>query len=130
MRVSGLDTAGHGTRPFSSKRSSRGGIVPSRCSVVYLSRAKILDVNVIEFADWVFGKDGIKSLEVLAIGDFSHHGRFRANNSLLCRCKQDTRDQTAAFRPVVETDISLCSFIHRNMDFLTACPVEPIFEYP
>jgi hypothetical protein len=127
IRVSGLDTAGEGTRRFSSKRSTRRGIIPSRHSVVYLSRDKVLDPSVEAFAKWIFGEDGIKSLKVLAIGDFSYHGRFRADNSLLCR--QDRTDQTAAFRRVEETDIPLCSLIYSNLDFLMACPVEPIFEY-
>ena len=37
------------------------------------------------FAHWAFGPDGLTTLQVLALGDFSFRGRFANNQVLLCR---------------------------------------------
>ncbi|KAF5566192.1 hypothetical protein FNAPI_1309 [Fusarium napiforme] len=38
-----------------------------------------------DFANWVFGPNGIKSLEYVVTGDLSHGNRYAANNALICR---------------------------------------------
>jgi hypothetical protein len=48
--------------------------------------------ELLEFADWAFGLDGLPKLDILAYGGFSHQGR--QPNILLCRSrdlKQNTR---------------------------------------
>ncbi|KAF5573231.1 hypothetical protein FPANT_12500 [Fusarium pseudoanthophilum] len=38
-----------------------------------------------DFANWVFGPGGIKSLEYIVTGDLSHGSRYAASNALICR---------------------------------------------
>ncbi|KAF5717576.1 hypothetical protein FMUND_5669 [Fusarium mundagurra] len=38
-----------------------------------------------DFANWVFGPEGIQSLEYIVAGDFSHGNRYSASNALICR---------------------------------------------
>ncbi|KAH6952947.1 hypothetical protein DER45DRAFT_617320 [Fusarium avenaceum] len=38
-----------------------------------------------DFADWVFGQEGIKSLDYIITGDLSHGNRYCKNNFLICR---------------------------------------------
>ncbi|KAF5970524.1 hypothetical protein FCOIX_10361 [Fusarium coicis] len=37
-----------------------------------------------DFASWVFGPNGIQSLEYIVTGDLSHGNRYAANNALIC----------------------------------------------
>jgi hypothetical protein len=38
-----------------------------------------------DFASWVFGPNGIQSLQYIVTGDLSHGNRYAANNALICR---------------------------------------------
>ena len=40
------------------------------------------------FAHWAFGPDGLTTLQVLALGDFSFRGRFADDQVLFCRQEQ------------------------------------------
>lgn len=42
------------------------------------------------FVHWAFGPDGLTTLQVLALGDFSFWGRFADDQVLLCRQEQRT----------------------------------------
>jgi hypothetical protein len=44
-----------------------------------------VDSALLQFALWAFSEDGLPDLQILAWGDFSHNGRWRACNALLCR---------------------------------------------
>jgi hypothetical protein len=41
--------------------------------------------ELLEFADWAFGPEGLPKLDILAYGDFSHRGR--QPNILLCQSR-------------------------------------------
>jgi hypothetical protein len=43
------------------------------------------------FADWVFGPEGISSLEYIVAGDLSHGSRYFESNALICRCPGEGR---------------------------------------
>jgi hypothetical protein len=98
---------------------------------------------LVEFANWVFGSEGIRSLEVLAVGDFSFDGRYeKFGNHLLCKHSGSIRnpekdlpysdevpaDLSLMFRPLRKTDEDVWDLVNANMDFLGACPVDQIME--
>jgi hypothetical protein len=94
---------------------------------------KELSRSLVDFAKWAFGVNGIPSLQVLAYGDFSFHGRFAWNNHILCRqtwkiprTNKSKKDKEFPFRPLRESDIEMMELIRENMDFLEACPLDPI----
>jgi hypothetical protein len=84
------------------------------------------------FANWAFGHDDLLSLQVLPFGDFSYSDRFGGHNHLVCphawpiRKPTTNKETPLTFRPLRETDNELWSLIDHNMDFLGACPAEPI----
>ncbi|KAH8816664.1 hypothetical protein F5884DRAFT_873409 [Xylogone sp. PMI_703] len=95
----------------------------------------------LSFAAWAFGPDGIPSLKILAYGDFSYDGRYAAKNMLLGRKKWDfPKPKIGAsaaegeeveivelpFCLVEEGDQWMKDMVAENMDFLSACPMEPI----
>lgn len=95
--------------------------------------------NLLPFARWAFGADGIPSLQVLAYGDFSFDGRFEAKNHILCRkswtipkqkkgntSEDDKEDKILPFRPMRHGDKDMMELVSQNMDFLGACPLDSI----
>ncbi|KAL4891314.1 hypothetical protein BDV59DRAFT_194491 [Aspergillus ambiguus] len=48
----------------------------------------------VAFSQWAFGPAGLPSLQVLAFGDFSHQGRYRQQQFLVCR-RSEGRDWRA-----------------------------------
>jgi len=95
--------------------------------------------NFLPFAHWAFGDDGIPSLQVLAYGDFSFEDRFKWKNHILCRqtwtvpnlkkdntVGDDEDNIVLPFRPIRDSDIKMMELVNENMDFLGACPVDPI----
>lgn len=44
-----------------------------------------LPAELLGFANWAFGPNGLPTLQVLAFGDFSYDGRFHIHNKLFCR---------------------------------------------
>lgn len=91
--------------------------------------------NELAFAHWAFGPDGLTTLQVLALGDFSFQGRFADDQVLLCRQEQrtsgsadDALSPTAnppelTFREVTGEDVNLQALIDAQSDLLEACPV-------
>lgn len=41
--------------------------------------------NLLRFANWAFGSDGLSSLPILAFSNFSYDNRFQFNNHVFCR---------------------------------------------
>jgi hypothetical protein len=84
--------------------------------------------ELLEFADWAFGPEGLPELDILAYGGFSH--RDRQPNILMCRSrdlKQITRgtDITPASKPyrqLTKKDVRLWEVVQDNLDLLEACP--------
>ncbi|KAH8812176.1 hypothetical protein F5884DRAFT_750497 [Xylogone sp. PMI_703] len=90
--------------------------------------------KVLEFAQWVFGPKGIKSLRLFAIGDFSYDGRFDKYNHLLCRREQADGTpggnlEALHFRHLGPEDEELWELYHENLDMLGACPSCDLLEY-
>jgi hypothetical protein len=89
------------------------------------NRDKVLHLpgNLLSFANWAFGSDGLSLLRILAFGDFSYDNLFQFNNHVFCRHTwsirdPDTNKQTVfTFRLVRGTDYELWSIIYHHMDF-------------
>lgn len=77
--------------------------------------------EVFEFAQWAFSADGLPTLQVLALGDFSYEGRYSKFNILLC--KSDNGYQT-----LTPSEILPWNIVQANMDMLGACPLDDIME--
>lgn len=96
--------------------------------------------GLLKVANWVFGPDGLLSLQVLAIGDFSYNFRSHNQNNFFCRrtCSiqspgddtlQPSNDEpTLIFRPMRKKDRDLWELVDRNMGFLKACPTDAILD--
>jgi hypothetical protein len=89
--------------------------------------------SFVEFCQWAFGPDGIRSLRLLVHGDFSYDGRFAHSALLLCRrdVPQDKEndDRFLRFRPVrPREDGALMELYKREMRVLQACPTGDLFD--
>lgn len=92
----------------------------------------------IDFAQWVFGPTGIRSLRLLAYGDFSYEGRFGQSTLLLCRrdpscgteySAGEEASQVLRFRDVKKgEDAELWGLFEREKHVLTACPCDTLFH--
>jgi hypothetical protein len=103
-----------------------------------MSELKAFPENLLPFARWAFGPEGIQSLQVLAYGDFSYDGRFKEANRILCRkswkvekrykknIEDDTQYYVFPFQPMREVDIEMEELFNENLDFLAACPVDSL----
>lgn len=96
-------------------------IAASRCEA--LSGRKLRD-ELRLFAEWVFGPQGIASLQVVVFGDFAHGGRKSSHNLLLRRSTQGR----STFRVYGGSDPELKRVQAEYREVLEACPVEPLFE--
>jgi len=85
--------------------------------------------ELLEFANWTFGLDGLPKLDILAYGDFSHRGR--QPNILLCRSRDlkqnmggtdTTPVPKSPYRQVTKEDVILWEVVQENLDLLEACP--------
>ncbi|KAK6713076.1 hypothetical protein SNK05_007530 [Fusarium graminearum] len=77
-----------------------------------------------DFADWVFGPDGVTSLEYIVAGDLSHGSRYYERNALICRSTGGGR----RYR-VISQKAGGKEWIDAKSRFgraLEACPVENI----
>ena len=88
--------------------------------------------SFVDFAQWAFGPAGIRSLRLLAYGDFSYDGRFAYATLLLCRRdsprgKEDD-ERFLRFREVKEgEDRELWELYEQELHVLTACPTSTLF---
>lgn len=84
-------------------------------------------------AQWAFGPDGIRSLRLLAYGDFSGNGPFQRFNLLLCRRDEflgtDYASQHFHFREVRPgEDTELWELYEREKHVLEACPRDSLLR--
>lgn len=83
-----------------------------------------------EFAEWIFGPQGIQSLLVLAVGDFSYSGRFADTNVLLCRMSGPFQQRHGKegprnfYRHLTRSDRVLWENLEKHSNFLEACPTD------
>jgi hypothetical protein len=84
--------------------------------------------ELLKFADWAFGPEGLPELEILAYGDFSYRGR--QPNTLLCRSQdlkqimagtKTTLASKSRYRQVTKMDARLWEVAQENFDLLEAC---------
>jgi hypothetical protein len=84
--------------------------------------------ELLEFADWAFGPEGLPKLDILAYGDFSY--RDRQPNILMCRSRDlkqitggtDTTPVSKPYRQLTQKDVRLWEVAQENLDLLEACP--------
>lgn len=67
----------------SSEATSRICDAKADADITSMHKVRKLPRDLLWFAQWVFGADGISSLQVLAYGDFSFEGRFGSENHVL-----------------------------------------------
>lgn len=89
-------------------------------------------------AQWVFGPNGIRSLRLLAYGDFSEDGHFQPSNLLLCRqdppredvfLGTDDASKHFSFREVRQSeDTELWELYEREKWVLEACPRDSLLR--
>jgi hypothetical protein len=112
---------------------------------VLASSAAIAEAeDLVSFAEWAFGPDGLPALQVLAFGDFSHGDRYRSQQFLMRRayspwecggkvlaglaCDDTTR---LPFRPADMSDPSIWDgAVVDGARFLSACPGGGLMESP
>lgn len=78
-----------------------------------------------QFLEWVFGPQGIASLDIVAFGDFAHGGRDHSNNLLLCR----STNAMGNFRFLNRYEQDWAEVRYTYRDAMEACPVEPLFRF-
>lgn len=130
MRQSGTDL------PDSCWASDAEDAVPYDFASVGIPKGTFLKLGraFVDFAQWVFGPTGIRSLRLLAYGDFYFDGRF--DHATLLFCRQDTPDgvkdsdtegasRRLNFREVFEgDDVELWELYKREKHVLAACPCD------
>ncbi|KAF4501071.1 AAA family ATPase [Fusarium agapanthi] len=77
-----------------------------------------------QFAEWVFGPQGIASLDIVAFGDFAYGGREAMYDLLLSR----STDATSNFRILDRYGRDWEEVPYKYRDAMEACPVEPLFR--
>lgn len=76
------------------------------------------------FVEWVFGPQGLASLQIVAFGDFAYGGRAAQNNLLFCR----STDGRSNFRLLSESGTEWEEVLDEYRNALEACPVEPLLK--
>ncbi|CAG8064698.1 unnamed protein product [Penicillium salamii] len=99
----------------------------------------------LSFAEWAFGPLGIPSLQVLALGDFSHEERYQEQQFLIRRvdpsrvrgqngvlgCFTNNVQSGPCFEPAVTSDIRTWEALSFDgLQFLSACPGGGLMESP
>ncbi|KAH7067917.1 hypothetical protein FB567DRAFT_541451 [Paraphoma chrysanthemicola] len=85
-----------------------------------------------DLAQWAFGSEGLLSLEVIALGDFSYGGRYAETQLVFVRnagqgeCKHCVNGIT--FRQILPVDSRQKDLIENWDDFLAACPSTRILD--
>ena len=110
---------------------------------VLASSAAIAEAeDLVSFAEWAFGPDGLPALQVLAFGDFSHGDRYRSQQFLMHRVYPSWGGKELAgpacddttWLPFRSADMSDSSIWDGAMvdgaRFLSACPGGGLMESP
>lgn len=75
-----------------------------------------------QFLKWVFGPDGISSLQIVLFGDFAYGGRIGQKNVLLCRDPGSDNH----FRVTNAVDAEWIEVRNGYRSAIEASPTEPI----
>lgn len=112
--------------PFLGHEVVPGWISPIPGQSDHAVTATVLNDEFRDFADWVFGADGIASLEMVAYGDFSCQRRFAADCFMLRRGGTigGQAYHYSFYFPESQVDPDLEKLISRYPGFLEACPTE------
>ncbi|KAI5456731.1 hypothetical protein BGZ63DRAFT_428841 [Mariannaea sp. PMI_226] len=83
-----------------------------------------------DFASWVFGPNGIKSLQLLVYGDFSCHGRYLDDMFMLQRRRAGRDGQTPFewYDGKTERIPDIEELLDRHPGFLEACPTDTLLR--
>lgn len=85
--------------------------------------------DVLRFADWAFGPKGLRSLLVVAHGDFAFPDTCKDHNSYFCRNDSvEKKDGDPNYRVITPADTELWDFVLANMDILSACPYRSTYK--
>lgn len=76
------------------------------------------------FANWVFGPNGIPSVQVVVYGDFANDNRGQRTNIVLCR----SLDEAMAFRSLRFFERDCQEALRPYLEELKACPAGPLLE--
>ena len=93
----------------------------------------MLQAPFADFAQWVFGPDGVRSLRLFAYGDVSYDGRSKDEMLLFCRREppSGTEDtgQFVYFRQVRRgEDAELWGLFERERHVLEVCPCDSLID--
>lgn len=77
------------------------------------------------FAEWIFGPQGIKSLRVVAFGDFAHGGQRPQDNVILCK----STGGKESFQLLGKHEAQWLDVLEEYRNALEACPAEGILDY-
>jgi hypothetical protein len=88
--------------------------------------SRLLRSEFLSFAEWVFGAQGIRSLDVIIHGDFSHGNYKGQNNLMLLR----NGDGETGFNLLAASDRRWRDVLHRHRDVLEACPADSLLDLP
>ncbi|MCJ1476719.1 hypothetical protein MMC13_005387 [Lambiella insularis] len=103
---------------------------PAEADVPFYIEAELhfanVPIDIMEFAQWAFGPDGLPNLQILAYGDFSNFGRHAEDTVLLCRVitAQQPVPSTFAFRYLTKWDHALQDLVREKREMLEACATE------
>jgi hypothetical protein len=96
----------------------------------------------LNFADWAFGPNGFRRLQILACGDFSYGGRYHHQSIMLYRATHlesadsksfdlhQRKESTPLFEILDDLHSGTVDSPEDIMEFLTACPVDDLIEHP
>ena len=88
--------------------------------------SRLLRGEFLDFAEWAFGPQGIRSLDIVIHGDFSHGGHMGLNNLMLLR----NGDGENGFNLLAKSDRRWQDVVHRYRDVLEACPKDSLLNLP
>jgi hypothetical protein len=85
-----------------------------------------LTENLDGFAQWAFGGNGFRSLQVLVFGDFSYNERYSWGNVLLCRQCDSAPGGVVRknYRHLTKGDTSEHELLRTYSHVLQACPTD------
>lgn len=92
---------------------------------------KYVSESLAEFANWAFGPRGIRSLQLIAFGDFSCLGRYKDDTVLLERVSGPTTpgNQGDLCFQAMGTDVKpLLGLLDKYKDAIEACPADSLLN--
>ncbi|KAJ5216826.1 hypothetical protein N7468_009834 [Penicillium chermesinum] len=97
--------------------------------------------GILDFAEWAFGPTGLRALEFLGVGDFSHEGRYEQQHVLFVRPRagQDGRGQFEDKPCFTDGDTFAVAAASAELwpglgavdfEFLSSCPSDSLMDSP